>query len=117
MYKTDFTIKIKHDDYARYFILLQKIVSSFIQDYRKITEEFGNDDTMSVITKLLFRQFSNNMSYSLLDCSEYKKGVTLSFSENDILIEIVNLYREIKHPSFCYYIDQDYELIIEKLLN
>jgi len=117
MYPTEKTIQIKKDEDEIYFILLQKIVSSFIQDYKKVTDEFGNDDSFSVITKLLFRQFSYNISNSLLECTEYKKGITLSFTENDILIEIVKLYSEIKHPSFYIYTADDYHNLIIKLLN
>jgi len=54
---------------------------------------------------------------TIIECDDFEKGVTLNIIDNEILIEIVTLYSEIKHPSFNQFNENDYSNIIDKILN
>lgn len=117
MFDNKVVLRTRRREDDKYFILLQDILKSFFKTYQDITDKFGCDDTFSIISKLLFKQFSSKMYDTIIECDDFEKGVTLNIIDNEILIEIVTLYSEIKHPSFNQFNENDYSNIIDKILN
>lgn len=113
---TNAFVSSKNYSNDKYFSYLQSIVQLFLKDIYNITDHYGSDDTISVISKLLFKQLAGKLIQELIECDDYRKGVELTSYEYLILIEIVKFYQDIKHPSLSKLTESDYQNILEKIL-
>lgn len=109
---------LKSNNYQqdRSFLLLQKITYLFIKDVYKVTDFFSSDDTISIVSKILFKQLSESFMDGLLECNDYRKGIEITLYEYEILTEIAKLFRDIKIPSLAEFNDDDFHALLNKFL-
>lgn len=109
-------VKSRNYQTDKYFSYLQNIVQLFLKDVYNITDQYSSDDTLSTISKLLFKQLASKLLNDLIECEDYRNGIELSCYEYQILTEIVKFYDEIRHPSLSNLKDSDYQKILDKIL-